>query len=212
MAREGVLLRGAGLLAVVSSCSLGDEGPAVSGRFEDGRPVRWRRSPVALLVSRSESSEVVAQLRAAAAVWQTDGVPRLEIERGDLPAREGPRDNGISELSFQDVERDCGRRDVHRRGRFCLRVGLEGLTELRTGRPDGTSRITEADVLLDERLRDDSQRLFEVALHEFGHVLGLEHAGPEVRPSVMVPDPPRGIRGPESADRRGLLRLYGGSK
>ena len=110
---------------------------------------------VTLLISADFSSEKAATIVEAAETWNIVlGRPALRILNATFPT--GPANDGISVVYPSDA---FGGSTAHR-----MTYGVDGWVRVDT------------DVRISEVL--EGVPLYNVALHEFGHVLGLDHSMP----------------------------------
>lgn len=191
------------LLLLLSSC----EGERRVPRARDfaGRIRSWRSSAVVQLDCARElfDTPAGAALKGAVAAWN-QALGGLEETPAELRLRfvdvVTSNEDARNVIAFVEPSRSCRSRMNAIGPVFCLEQGQLGVTRL-LSRPVGSeAEIVEVDVLLNRSLLYDPQRLEEVALHELGHVLGLDHISESTGRSIMTTIPPRDVEAPGEGD------------
>lgn len=179
---------------------------------EGGRAQRWSScgAAVVLQIPRGSALAVNGALGAAAEAWG-DAPLQLAL-RADGEVSAPVHEDGVSSVTFEIPGVHCRRVRSVRPGDVCLERGMWGVTKLYTrALSDEADEIVEADVVFDRALLEDPARLYEIALHEFGHVFGLRHprqVGLGVQATVMNSDVPSGAVGIGRLDRAALEHSY----
>lgn len=177
-----------------------------------GSRKRWARCPpaVELRIPEKLAIPLLESITAAVTSWASFGPSVTWVRAGGLG--EVVREDGTSSVTFANPGFHCRQVRATSPGDLCLDSGMEGVTKLYT-RPlaRNLEEIVEADVVLAAALLEDPEQLYEVMLHEMGHVLGLRHPKQwsESADTVMFPDGSSGSRGIGRLDRLAIDRLYG---
>jgi len=192
------------IVAIVLGCDR-RETPLTAGGNDSGRA---NGSCVVELQIPVEAD--LPSVHAAAAAWSATGGPRVSLVR---VGRTTSFEDGRSQVTLGVPGAHCKEVATKGESATCLDHGQEGVTRQRLNQDDV---VVESDVVLDRRLLAHPARLYEVWLHELGHVLGLDHfpgRSEQIRPdvSVMTNPAPHGSTRPGTADLRALSRAYGGS-
>jgi hypothetical protein len=176
------------LASALSGCS--DDG-AVFARDRSGRAQRWQVEAIEVRVVAPHAStgldfeKLERAAKQAARAWSVKGLPRIEIRKAERAL--GEAEDGVNALLVRH-DRWCPSLG----GGGCYDPARSGFTLLRS-RPSaekGVAEIMEGDVLLNSvGYRFDAEgelgslaRLEAVLVHEFGHLLGLDHpCGPRAK-------------------------------
>lgn len=186
--------------------------PTPMAQDDAGLARSWMTCPdpieIVLDARLGRAPHVLELTQKAAAAWQTPGVARLRVRSG---ATSGVNEDGVNVLTFAPPFWLCPK-ETGVAGSFCISAGGLGVTRLVSRPRKEGAEILEADVLFKRSLLSEHALLYSTLLHEFGHVLGLDHAGAE-RPAsttVMMAIPPPDAIAPGSADLDALRAAYKG--